>query len=162
MFHQEAQYDLILPLELKMIVNNGAACDIDTIATHEEISWRLSWFNILVMPQILEVELLVVVAFLLVDVEIGAVEIKQAVRQLVASQCANDQLTIVAIEHAAPWKVAFTRARDYLTTVFFFDLIRSGFRRYFLFFSRVRTSLASLFLSIGLQSKKNFKDQISN
>ena len=43
------------------------------------------WLHILVMTQVLEQELLVIVALLLVDVEVRAVKVEETVREFVAS-----------------------------------------------------------------------------
>lgn len=51
------------------------------------------------MTQVFEQELLVVVLFLLVDVKVSTVEVKEAVRYLVACQCAHHKLALITTEH---------------------------------------------------------------
>ena len=106
MLHDEAKHNLLLPVHLQLILNDWIAGYFDAFASDEEICWFLSRLDILVMLQILEVKLLVVVLLLLIDVEILAVEVKQTVGQLVASQSAHDKLAGVSTEHATPWEVA--------------------------------------------------------
>ena len=77
MLHQEAKDYLVLPLKLQVVVYNRVACDLDAFPSHKEIRRLLAWLHILVVSQVLEMELLVVVLLLLVNVEVGAVEIKK-------------------------------------------------------------------------------------
>ena len=51
------------------------------------------------MTQVFEQELLVVVLFLLVDVKVSTVKVKEAVRYLVACQCAHHKLALITTEH---------------------------------------------------------------
>lgn len=62
------------------------------------------------MPQVLEHKLLVVVLLLFIDVEVGAVEIEQAMGELVASERAHDQITLVTIVHATAREAASWRS----------------------------------------------------
>ena len=109
MLHDEAENDLVLPLELQLVGDYGSATDFNAVTGHKKVRRLLALVNILVMPHILEQELLVVVGLLLVDIEINAVEVEQTVRQLVAGERAHDQLGLVSVEHAAAREVALSR-----------------------------------------------------
>jgi len=61
---------------------------------------------VLVMTQVFEHELLVVVLLLLVDVEVGTVEVEEAVRYLVAGEGSHYKLAIVPVKHSATRKAA--------------------------------------------------------
>ena len=61
------------------------------------------------MPHILEQELLIVVRLLLINVEVDAVEIEKAMRQLVTGQCPHDKLRLIPVEHATPREVTLRR-----------------------------------------------------
>ena len=115
MLHQETKDYLVLPLEFQVIVYNRVACDLDAFPCHEEIRWLLAWLHILVVPQVLEMKLLVVVLLLLVDVEVGAVEIEQTVRQLVARERPDNQLAFVAVKYTTAWEVTFPWTRHKLS-----------------------------------------------
>ena len=101
MLHQEAKHDLVLPFQTQLVFNDWTTCDFNAISRHEEVGWLLAMLDILMVPQVFEEELLVVVRFLLVDVEIGAVEIEQAMRELIAGEGPHDQLALIAAVHAA-------------------------------------------------------------
>lgn len=61
MLHDKAENDLVLPLELQLIGDYGSATDFNAVTGHEKVRRLLALVNILVMPHILEQELLVVV-----------------------------------------------------------------------------------------------------
>ena len=67
--------------------------------------------DILMVPQVFEEELLVVVRFLLVHIEIGTVKVEQAVGELVARERSYDQLGLISIEHATARKVTLGDTR---------------------------------------------------
>ena len=76
------------------------AMDHDSISGHDEIFGGLLSLYIFMMHKVLVAELLIVVLLLLVDVKIGTVEIKQTMRQFVASERPHDQLRIQLTKEA--------------------------------------------------------------
>ena len=61
MLHKEAENDLVLPLEFQLVGDYRRARDFNAVTGHEKVRRLLALVNILVMPHILEQELLVVV-----------------------------------------------------------------------------------------------------
>jgi len=78
--HHEPQNNLILPFQFQLVLYDWRACDLDALAHHQPVRWLRFRLNIIVMPQIFEHEFLVVVGLLFIDVEVCAVEVKEAVR----------------------------------------------------------------------------------
>ena len=110
MFHQEAQHNLILRFDFELACKDRGTCDFDSIPCHEKVRRWLVLFNILMMPKIFKQELLVVVRFLLVNIEISTVEIEQAVRKLITGESTDDEVTIEFLE--------YTTGREEISTDF--------------------------------------------
>ena len=111
MLHQEAKHDLVLPFQTQLVFNDWTTCDFNAISRHEEVGRLLAMLDILMVPQVFEEELLVVVRFLLVHIEIGTVKVEQAVGELVARERSYDQLGLISIEHATARKVTLGDTR---------------------------------------------------
>ena len=99
--HHVSQHNRVFwPQSLQ--ARKGCASNLDSVASHQKVRRCLRLADKLVVSQVFKQELLVVVLLLLVDVEVLAVEVEEAVRQLVAGKRAHNQCALVPMEHAAP------------------------------------------------------------
>ena len=71
--------------------SNGCTIDMHAVARDEIIGGRAILVDELIVMQVIEKKLLMVVGFLLIHIEILAIEIEQAVGEFVAGQCPNYQ-----------------------------------------------------------------------
>lgn len=82
----------------------GSAVHHNPVPCHDEIfGWLLS-LHIIVMHEVLVAKLLIIVLFLLVNVEIGAVKVEQTVGEFVAGERAHYQLTVQLTKEAKSWQ----------------------------------------------------------